>query len=453
MVEACIYTRLSDAPDGSTEKVERQEADARQVAARLGWTVGEVYVDNSRSAWRRDVIRKDWERMLLDLRGGRWDAVVVYHGDRLVRQPHDLERLLTIADERHLALASVSGTRDLSSPDDRFILRIEAAQACRESDNISRRTRRGNLAAAKKGLPRQGRRRAYGWTADGTGLIPAEAAELRAWTRTLLAGGSLTGLVRDLRDRQVPAASGGAWTETTVRDMLLNPRIAGLACYRGEIVGPSARPAVLPEDTWRALTAVFSQRAAGPGSRSRRFLLSGLALCGSCGGALYAQMQGREEHGRHVYLCRNDGCPGPKVARDQRQLDRYVVSVAIGMLAAIQPGTPGDPAAELKLDLAGLTRRLEELEAEFSAATGRAASMLIRATSDLERQADAVRARIAATGHRPSRAAGPVSQAQWDALPLDRRRSIVADLLTVTVLPSGGGRGGFRPDRVRITPL
>jgi site-specific DNA recombinase len=449
MVRACIYTRLSVAPDGSTEKVERQEADSRDVAGRLHWDVGRTYVDNSKSAWRRDVIRKDWEQMLVDLHAGLWEAVVVYHGDRLIRQPWDLERLLTIADERHLQLASVSGTRDLSNPDDRFILRIEAAQACRESDNISRRTRRGNRAAAEAGRPRQGRRRAYGWTGDGTELVATEAGELRSWAVRLLAGESLTGIVRDLRTRGVPTVAGGAWTETTVRDILLNPRIAGHAVHRGTIVGPSTRPAVLDEDTWQALTGLFARRSSGPGSRDRRFLLSGLALCGSCRGGLYVHQNG-EGTGRRMYLCRNAGCPGPRVGRDQRYLDEYVTGAALAMLGDLRPGAVGDPAADIRAELAGVEARLRQVEAELVTAAGRPPAVLVRAVGALEDRAEALRAAIAATTHRPSVTAGAMSRQDWDALPLDRRRAILRDLLVVTVLPTRSGRRGFDPTGVRI---
>lgn len=49
---AGIYCRLSYAPDGSLEKVERQETDCRQVGDRLAWPVSEAHIfhDNNKSA-------------------------------------------------------------------------------------------------------------------------------------------------------------------------------------------------------------------------------------------------------------------------------------------------------------------------------------------------------------------------------------------------------------------
>ncbi|MFF7966685.1 recombinase family protein [Streptomyces sp. NPDC007903] len=173
----CFYGRLSFAPDGSVEKVERQEADGRSMGERLGWPpFCCVYVDNSRSAWQRNRNRPDWDRMLATMDATEahlvpgdskadhvHDGIMVYHGDRLIRQPYDLELLLNLADQRHVPLASVSGVRNLASPDDRFILRIEAAQACRQSDDTSRRVRRGLLANAQKGRMKWGGVRTFGW--------------------------------------------------------------------------------------------------------------------------------------------------------------------------------------------------------------------------------------------------------------------------------------------------
>jgi site-specific DNA recombinase len=442
-VNACIYARLSRAPDGSTEKVERQEADAREVAARLGWDVARVYADPSKSAWRRDVRRPAWEAMLADLNAGAFDGVIVYHGDRLIRQPTDLETLLRISDERHLQLASVSGTRDLQNPDDRFVLRIEAAQACRESDNISRRTRRGKLAAAKAG--RTNGQRAFGWTPAGE-IEPEEAELVRAIAGQVLAGTSLHSIVTDLQRRGVATTRDGMWRVTTLKQLLAHPRLAGFTVHRGEIVGRSDRPAILDEDTWRAVTAVINQRARGrTGPRDGKWLLSGIARCGSCDGPMYAQ----EVHGVLKYVCRNP-CPGPKVARSAADLHQYVTAAVLAQLAGVDPAAPDDGMTAVREKLAGLESRRAELEGELLEAGGRSAALLMRLITELEARSAALRAQLAAEPHRPRHLAAGMTREEWQALPVDRQRSIVRDMVTVTVLPTRPGRRGFDPSAVRV---
>ena len=73
--------------------VRRQVGDCRQLAAQLGWTVAEEYIDNDVSAYSGKR-RPGYERMMADLADGIRDAVIVYHADRLTRRPIELEQFL-----------------------------------------------------------------------------------------------------------------------------------------------------------------------------------------------------------------------------------------------------------------------------------------------------------------------------------------------------------------------
>ncbi|MFF6880190.1 recombinase family protein [Streptomyces sp. NPDC012474] len=138
---AAIYCRISHTRDEDQTGVDRQERICRDIAERLQLRVEptHVYIDNNRSAWQRDRKRPGWEAMLGAMGAGEIRHVIVYHPDRLMRQPKDLEELLSIADDKRVLLHGEANRRDLSDPDDRFILRIEVAHACRSSDDTSRR--------------------------------------------------------------------------------------------------------------------------------------------------------------------------------------------------------------------------------------------------------------------------------------------------------------------------
>ncbi|MGH4014870.1 MAG: recombinase family protein [Pseudonocardiaceae bacterium] len=82
------------------------------------------------SAWKPAVGRPDWERLLARLASGESDGAVVWQVDRLMRLPRDLEWLLEFSD-RGLRLGCAHGPGDLSDPNDRVILRVEVAYACR----------------------------------------------------------------------------------------------------------------------------------------------------------------------------------------------------------------------------------------------------------------------------------------------------------------------------------
>lgn len=104
---AAIYRRISNARDEDQTGVDRRERLCREVADRLGLVIGpgEVFVDNNRSAWQRTRKRPRWNALLAAIRAGRVAHVIVYHPDRLIRQPRDLEELLTLSEEQDITVA------------------------------------------------------------------------------------------------------------------------------------------------------------------------------------------------------------------------------------------------------------------------------------------------------------------------------------------------------------
>jgi site-specific DNA recombinase len=126
---AAIYARISHDPSGEQLGVSRQIEDCRALAERRGWPVGEVYVDDDRSAYSGRP-RPEYLRLLDDIAAGSVDGLVVWHLDRLHRQPRELEDFFTVCDRARLsALASVTGDTDLSTHDGRFMARILGAVA------------------------------------------------------------------------------------------------------------------------------------------------------------------------------------------------------------------------------------------------------------------------------------------------------------------------------------
>jgi DNA invertase Pin-like site-specific DNA recombinase len=178
---AVIYCRISKARDEDQTGVDRQERLCREVVQRLGLVIvpGGVLVDNNRSAWQRNRTRPGWTALLEAIRAGRVRHVIVYHPDRLMRQPRDLEELLTLSEEHDITLHGQANRRDLSDPDDRFFLRIEVAHACRSSDDTSRRLRDALADRARAGRPHSSGQRPYGYAADAVTVIEPEAVIIR----------------------------------------------------------------------------------------------------------------------------------------------------------------------------------------------------------------------------------------------------------------------------------
>lgn len=464
VVERCaIYTRLSRAPDGSVEAVTRQEASAREMAARLGWPIAGVYVDNNLSAWRRGVVRPGWQQMLADVRTGKCDAIISYHGDRLVRSDRDLIDLFDLAEGRNLPLASVSGMRDLSNPDDRYILRIEVAGAIRESDNISRRVKAAAVASAAKGRPRSGRIRSYGYekkheTGTEVVIVTAEADVIRQMAERIINGGSIHSVVRWLNDSRVPTVTGRPWLRSTVRNILTNPRISAQRTHRGVIVGPGDWEPILPLDVWGELQGHLTPRLRTPGRGGavvRKHLLAGIALCGSCGRGLRSF---RRTGGVYIYKCDNPICPGPKVSRDRNHLDAYVTGAAIARLSSpeLQPLLSAPTAFPVAAaEIASLERRMDSDARAMEAISGDQdydPALAMKRLGSYRRRIAELRAQMEVTSRqRLLSAAAGVTEQEWDSWPLERRHVTIAALFVITVLPTTRkGRGPFDPDAVKV---
>jgi DNA invertase Pin-like site-specific DNA recombinase len=150
------YGRLSWNPTThELEKIETQHEDNRRTVDAHGGVVG-LELQDGLSAWKKTVRRKDFEKLLERAEARVSQGIAVWHVDRLFRQPRDLERLIDLADAGFKVISS-HGSRDLSDADDRFILRIEVAQAAKSSDDTSRRIKRRFQKYREEGRPVGGR--------------------------------------------------------------------------------------------------------------------------------------------------------------------------------------------------------------------------------------------------------------------------------------------------------
>jgi site-specific DNA recombinase len=479
-VRAGIYCRISLAAEGDYVKTDDQERICRELAERYGWEVGDgyghpyptgVYTDNNRSAWRRGRKRPAWDAMLADVDKGIINGIIVYHGDRLVRRGQDLATLLNISESKGVSLASPGGTHDLDT--DRFELWIRAAVAEEESQRTSERRKAQYERWRREGKVRPGGRggRPFGFATDALTILPAdrcivatraeesEADVIREMARRVLEGESVGSVARDLSARGWRTPGGGELSHQMVAKMLARPRNAGLM-PDGE--SKAAWPAILERADWERLCLVLEAKARrfGYATNARRWLLSGIARCGrpmadgsECGAPMRLNPS-KGKDGKHVngYQCTRRGC---STYRSAEILDAYVSGRVVGALNS--EGTP-EGTAPAPPDMTGTWRKLateraatEALVANHAASPGRVALLMTRLDGIDARMAEL---RGLEAGDARSRLLARyrgLSREQWEALPLEARRSLVAAAVTVTVLPASRRGPGFRPQDVRVT--
>jgi DNA invertase Pin-like site-specific DNA recombinase len=347
-IDAGVYCRISYDPKGDLLGVSRQEPPCRDLCARKGWRVVEVYVDDDISAYHR-TRRPEYERLLADVEAGRIQAIVAWHPDRLTRRPVENERLIDLADRYHVQLATVKvGDHDLATPAGRMQFRMLGVMARYESEHMAERRVLMLGQRAAEGLPHFGGQRSFGYQPGGLELDRAEHDLAReAVERLLRKRETVYAVLNDWRERGVRTPGtrkhpdGKVWSTTPFITMLTSPRLAGLRQHQGEILMDkhgqqvqAAWPAIVTPAEREELLKLFAGRPRRPGRPPKR-LLVGVVYCGreGCGRKLVSCWPG-DIPGRWAYGCKRgmnqDGCARTFI--DGRQLDHLITERVLDRL-------------------------------------------------------------------------------------------------------------------------
>ncbi len=459
MVRAGVYARISSDRDGDGLAIGRQLEDCEALAVRRGWRVVDRYVDQDVSAYGGG-LRPEYRRMLVDIEGREIDAVIVWHLDRLHRQPKELEEFLDVCDASgEVALESVTGSVDLATHDGRFTARILGAVAKKESDDKSRRIRRKHEEIALAGGVSGGGSRPFGYDADKRTLRSDEAAVIRECAARLLAGEAVRSICASLNERGSQTAADGQWSPQTLRRLLMSARISGQREHNGEIVAPAAWPAIITPAETERIRALLTDPARRTNKSARRYLLVRLLRCGLCGATLVSRP--RQDSTRR-YVCASgpglSGCGRITIVADT--LEAFLVEAVLYRLdtpelAAALNGRQNDPAAEQwQGEVERAQSQLEELARAYADELI-GLSEWLAARGPIEQRLQAARRRLA-TLNRTSALAGSVGDSnglreRWATLDLTRQHAIIAAVLDhLVVNPATHGKR-FDPDR--LTPV
>lgn len=441
---AVIYCRLSQDRNGEGLAVERQLRECRELAKKLGLRVTKVYTDNDISATTGKT-RPGFEELL----AARPTAVVVWHQDRLLRLTSDLERVIKLDIPIYTVTA---GDFDLATPAGRAVARTIAAWSTYEGEQKALRQMASNRQRAERGIW-QFSRRPYGYERrDGRiEIIESEAAIIREGFDRYLAGETYYRLADDWNERAVPTFNGTPWTMARVRELLRNPRYAGIVDYKGVRVEAEAiewEP-LISRETWDKAEAMRGdRRRAGSWSTSTKHLGSGLYRCGVCG----SRVTSRPDRGRQVYACSAAWC----VSRGAEDVDRLVAGVVIGRLRdpkVVERLHERPDTAPLVAEIDSLRQRRDDIidlmaEGVLDGANAR------RRAQGLTEQIDLLSERLSAI-----RAKSPMTDLamtkqiprRWSKLPVLDQRRIISELgLIVTLLPVGSGYRIFDPASVEF---
>jgi DNA invertase Pin-like site-specific DNA recombinase len=478
---AVIYTRLSKDDNDDQLGVTRQRTRCRELADQLGWTVVGEYSDNDKSAYNGKP-RPDFERMLTAMAAREFDAVVVWHPDRLHRGLPDLVRLFAAGPG--IEVRSVNaGAQDLGTASGRMMAAMLGTVSGFESEHHAERRREANAQRRAAGKWNREGYTPFAYTRDGE-LVHDQANALRQAATDVLNGKSLRAITIEWNTRGLLTNLGKQWTNLRLRRVLLNPTYAGLVSYGGKneakqiLDGVTGQwQALWDKDTHYALRDLLTDENRRPSSAVnavtgrpswafvRSHMLSGVAVCGRCGAKLYCQPH-RDR--ASTYVCRAHAHLG----RLADPLDTYVESVVLALLRRSDIHKRLTATEDIDVDALRAKRK------GLSAQKDKLATLLIegvlsetgvrKESAKLSEQIDGI-TRALADAVRSSPAAAMLADGvdklteHWEAASPDIRSKVVDELMVVTVLPVPKGQKGtvvdlatgekiVNDDYVQITP-
>jgi len=456
MTTAAIYLRISK-DDKKDDDEDGQQAVARQLTActalaeRLGWTVVATYTDNDISAYSGKT-RPDFEALLTAMKNGEFDGLLCWHVDRLYRRLRDLQRLIDIAEVARIRLETVnSGQLDLSTSAGKMMARILGSVSEQESEHHSERRRLANAQRRANGQFNKEGYRPFGYTRTGQPLEPEFSALGQAAT-DVLNGTSLRSIALEWNARGLLTSRGKQWSNLTLRRVLMNPVYAGLVAYQDKVVGTGTWEPLWDKDMHDGLRDFLKDKSRRPAvSFERKHVGSGVYVCGKddCGAKLYAA----RPHGTRsvTYICRANAHLGRVAA----PLDAYVEMLVLKLLRR------SDIARKLTtsdgIDTDALRAKRKALKSKKSQLATLLTDGVLdeldvrRESARLQEQIDGID-RVLADATRRSPAAqllkdGPDKVGEhWAAASADIKGKVIAELMTVTVLPVPRGQRGVVTD-------
>lgn len=495
---AAIYNRVSQDKRKRSKSVGEQDVENREACDENGWTIGYVWTDNDVSASRfSSKEREDWAQLLDALRSGRFHVLVLWEVSRADRRLVPWVTLVDVCRDLGVLIHITNSERtyDLRNDDDVQTLVHAGVAAAAEPERTSKRVQRDARATARAGRPHGrvlfGYRREYGIdgggnrvlvgqfiddipreavAADGTTTVYTRAGVVREAADRVAAGEATYAVARDFNDRGIPTmqTSTLGWTQTKVRDMVINPAYVGRRVYQGvTLEGVTAIwPPILDVTIYETCRAIFADPARRREvSKAIKYLGSGLFTCGVCGSICRADLR----RGVPYYTCRPQPAPpkGEKsyhVGRNLADVDGYVqrsmwLRLARDDIAELlaEDARADERMAAIAAEIAEKQGRLDEARDAY-ARSGGSVEGLMRIETLLEPEIQRLRSRLHEARIGPVlRGLVGVSlgvvEAEWWRRSLPERREVIRALTeSVEILPIGRSRNSFQRGVRNYTP-
>jgi site-specific DNA recombinase len=280
----------------------QHESNTKFIGSQQSWSHAGSFIDDGYSA--KDLNRPEMQRLIKDAKAKKFDVVVFYKLDRLVRSVSDLDKLLKIFDANNIGIRSVTEPFDTTTAMGRFLITLVAAIAQWERETISERVVVNMAKKASLG-ERNGGKAPFGYKlVDGKLTIKEEEAKVvKEIFRLYINGKGMRSITLYLQQFGVDKGI------RTIGRMIENPVYAGKLRWANNskmdaIVSEEiTHPQIIDEETFERAQNIRDNRATEGKKATSPFHFSGVLKCARCGSPLSGY--NRKAKGSKHYICIN----------------------------------------------------------------------------------------------------------------------------------------------------
>lgn len=400
-IRCAIYTRKSTEEgldqDFSSLDAQRESAEAYIRSQRHeGWVcVNERYDDGGFTGGNME--RPALQRLMIDIKEGKIDCVMVYKVDRLSRSLMDFARMMEAFDKHQVSFVSVTQQFNTATSMGRLVLNVLLSFAQFEREMIAERTRDKIAATRRKGKWCGGRPiLGYDVELDARGprliLNQAEVEQVREIFELYLQHRSLLSVVQELNRRGWHSKcwtthkghrSGGLpFDKNRLHGLLTNITYTGKLTYKDE-VHDGQHEAIVTAEIFQQVQAILRHNGKSGGSDVRggyRALLKRLLFCGPCGCAMSHTYTQRGKTRYRYYVCMKAQKRGwstcPSKSLPAAEIERFVVDHIRGV---------GQDTHVVAQTIAEVRRQLEQAMAELESHEKRSTEEIAKYERELRR--------------------------------------------------------------------
>jgi len=294
-IRYCLYARKSsEAEERQALSVDSQINEMLNIAQRDGLNIVEMYKEShsAKDCGQRPV----FNQLVLDIRSGKFNGILVWHPDRLSRNAGDLGALVDMLDQKKLVEIRTYSQRFTNNPNEKFLLMILGSQAKLENDNKSINVKRGLKTKCEMGLwpsvAPTGYLNSKNKDQKGTVFVdPARAPIIKEmFTKVAYQSWSGRKLYKWLLDIKFVARSGKPLSLSNIYTIVTNHFYHGTFEYpkgSGRWFQGKHTPLIskdLFDDTQKQLHLQIKAKG-----KNKEFAFTRMLTCGACGSGITAQ--------------------------------------------------------------------------------------------------------------------------------------------------------------------